>query len=195
MRCLSVRKIKHYVVDITPAPPFRWIKGFDDRVFSRVEMLCSVSIRRLIATTDMATAAANPQMQPGVARFQTFFASQGARNDVTDCRKMFAKYRHIQPTRTGPPLSVCLSVNSIAQLLSSRGPGSTARVTVVLGMATKYRPIAHLHQLLHRDRQVAHTLAGGMEHGIGDGRSSADYADFANCLAAEGTGMKVRFTD
>ena len=95
MRCLSARKIEHYFVDITPAPPFRWIKGFDDRVFCRVKMFCSVSIWRLIATTDMATAAADPQMQPGVTQFQTFFAPQGARNNVTDCREMFAKYRHI----------------------------------------------------------------------------------------------------
>lgn len=94
MRCLLVRKIEHYVVDITPAPPFRWIKGFDYRVFCRVKMLSSVSIWRLIAATDMATAAADPQMQPGVAQFQTFFASQGARNDVTDSREVFAKYRH-----------------------------------------------------------------------------------------------------
>ena len=59
----------------------------------------------------------------------------------------------------------------------------------------QYCPIAHLHQLLHRDRQVAHPLAGGMEHGIGDGSSSADYADFTNCLAAEGAGVKVRLAD
>jgi hypothetical protein len=76
-------------------PPFRWVKGFDDRVFCRVKMLCSVSIWRLIATIDMAAAAADPQMQPGVDQFQTFFAPQGARNNVTDCREMFAKYRDI----------------------------------------------------------------------------------------------------
>ncbi|WP_291712610.1 hypothetical protein, partial [Bradyrhizobium sp.] len=55
---------------------------------------------RLIATTDMATAAADPQMQPGVAQFQTFLAPQGARNNVTDCREMFARYRHFFPTRS-----------------------------------------------------------------------------------------------
>jgi hypothetical protein len=69
MRCGSARKIEHYFVDVTPAPPFRRIIGFDDRVFCRVKMFCSVSIWRLIATTDMATAAADPQMQPGVTQF------------------------------------------------------------------------------------------------------------------------------
>jgi hypothetical protein len=99
MRCGSARKIEHYFVDVTPAPPFRRIIGLDDRVFCRVKMFCGVSIWRLIATTDMATAAADPQMQPGVAQFQTFLAPQGARNNVTDCREMFAKYRHVFPTR------------------------------------------------------------------------------------------------
>src|ERR1700742_1812824 len=61
--------------------------------------------------------------------------------------------------------------------------------------ASEYWPIAHLHQLLHRDRQIAHPLAGGMEHGICDGSSSADYADFTNCLAAEGASVKVRLAD
>jgi hypothetical protein len=117
MRRLSARKIEHYFVDITPAPPFRWIKGFDDRVFCRVKMLCSVSIWRLIATTDMATAAADPQMQPGVAQFQTFFAPQGARNNVTDCREMFAKYRHVFLTRNprrAPFVSVPIRLRSYA---------------------------------------------------------------------------------
>jgi hypothetical protein len=99
MRCRSARKIEHYFVDVTPAPPFRRIKGFDDRVFCRVKMFCSVSIWRLIATTDMATAAADPQMQPGVAQFQTFFTPQGARNNVADCREMFAKHRRVFLTR------------------------------------------------------------------------------------------------
>jgi hypothetical protein len=99
MRCRSARKIEHYFVDVTPAPPFRRIKGFDDRVFCRVKMFCSVPIWRLIAATDMATAAADPQMQPGVAQFQAFFAPQSARNNVTDRREMFAKYRHVFLTR------------------------------------------------------------------------------------------------
>jgi hypothetical protein len=58
-------------------------------------MFCSVPIWRLVAATDMATGAADPQMQPGVTRFQTFFAPEGARNNVADCREMFAKYRHV----------------------------------------------------------------------------------------------------
>jgi hypothetical protein len=117
MRCLSARKIERYFVDVTPSPPFRRIKGFDDRVPGRVKMFCSVSIWRLIATTDMATAAADPQMQPGVAQFQAFLTPQGARNNVTDCREMFAKYCHVFLTRNprrAPFVSVPIRLRSYA---------------------------------------------------------------------------------
>jgi hypothetical protein len=70
MRCLSARKIEHYFYYVTPAPPFRWVKGFDDRVPSRVKMFCRVPIWRLVAATDMATGAADPQMQPGSPNFR-----------------------------------------------------------------------------------------------------------------------------
>jgi hypothetical protein len=95
MRCLSTRKIEHYFVYITPAPPFRWIKGFDDRVPGGVKMFCSVPIWRLIAATDMAAGATDPQMQPRVTRFQALLAPRRARNNVADCREVFAKYRHV----------------------------------------------------------------------------------------------------
>ena len=148
MRCGSARKIEHYFVDVTPAPPFRRIIGLDDRVLCRVKMFCSVSIWRLIATTDVATAAADPQMQPGVAHFQTFFAPQGARNNVTDCREMFAKYRHVflpppfdpvciaAPPRRMRRALLGLASDPIAKItLSCRSDqavssGSTARITV-----------------------------------------------------------------
>lgn len=132
MRCLSARKIEHYFVDVTPAPPFRWIKGFDDRVFGRVKMFCSVSIWRLIATTDMATAAADPQMQPGVAQFQTFFAPQGARNNVTDRREMFAKCRHIylpRNERRAQFVSVLIQLRSYASPCARAEAGRNKRLT------------------------------------------------------------------
>jgi hypothetical protein len=81
------------------SPPFRRIIGLDDRVFCRVKMFCGVSIWRLIATIDMATAAADRRCNQGSPNFRHSFAPQGARNNVTDCREMFAKYRHVFPTR------------------------------------------------------------------------------------------------
>lgn len=142
MRCLSARKIEHYFVDIAPAPPFRWIKGFDDRVFCRVKMFCSVSIWRLIATTDMATAAADPQMQPGVAQFQTFFAPQGARNNVMDCREMFAKHRHIQLTRNArrSPFVSVLGTRRILESDDSRIASTWSAIGVSLAVFTTSYP-------------------------------------------------------
>jgi hypothetical protein len=55
MQRRAVRKIEHDFIDETPAPPFRRIIGFDDRVLRRMEMFwsfCSVSIWRLIAAAD-----------------------------------------------------------------------------------------------------------------------------------------------
>src|ERR1700722_17143574 len=95
MRCLSARNIERYFVDVTPAPPFRRIIGLDDRVPGRVKVFCRVPIWRLIAATDMAAGAAYPQMQPRVTRFQAFLTPRRARNNVADCREMFAKYRHV----------------------------------------------------------------------------------------------------
>jgi hypothetical protein len=45
MRRRPFRKIEEHLVDITPAPPFRWIIGFDDRVPGRTKMFCCVPIR------------------------------------------------------------------------------------------------------------------------------------------------------
>ena len=85
MRCQSARQIEHYFVYVTPAPPFRWVKGFDDRMSGRVKMFCRVPIWRLIAATDMTTGAADPQMQPGITRLQAFLTPRRARNNVADC--------------------------------------------------------------------------------------------------------------
>src|SRR6202140_1817357 len=85
MRCRPARKIEHHFIDVTPAPTFRRIVGLDDRVPGRVKMFCSVPVWRLIAATDMATNAADPQMQPGVTGFQAFLTPRRARNNVADC--------------------------------------------------------------------------------------------------------------
>jgi len=89
------RKIEHHFIDVTPAPTFRRIVGLDDRVHGRVKMFCCVPVWRLIAATDMATGAADPQMQPGVTGFQAFLTPRRAWKNVADCWEMFAKYRHV----------------------------------------------------------------------------------------------------
>ena len=90
MRRRPLRKIEQHFVDVTPAPAFRRVIGFDDRMPGGAKMPGGVSIGRLIAATDMTTATADTQVQPGIAQFQAFFTAQSARNDVTDGRDVFA---------------------------------------------------------------------------------------------------------
>src|SRR4030081_346867 len=94
MRRRPVRKVEHHFVDITPTPSFRRIISFDDRVPGCAKMFGGVSVWRLIAAPDMAAGAADPQVQPGVAQFQAFFAPGSTRNNVTNFHQMFAKKRH-----------------------------------------------------------------------------------------------------
>src|SRR5436305_899916 len=47
-----VRQFNHGLVDIAPAPAFRRVIAFDDRVASRVEMGGGVAVRALVAAAD-----------------------------------------------------------------------------------------------------------------------------------------------
>src|SRR6187402_1631490 len=94
MRGRPVRQIEHDLVDVAPAPPFRRIIGLDDRMPRRMKVLRRVPVRRLVATTDMATGPADPEVQPGGIQLQAFLAARRARNDVADRQEMFADYRH-----------------------------------------------------------------------------------------------------
>ena len=89
-----IGKIEHHFVDVAPAPPLGGIVALDDRMMSCMKMLRSVLPGGLIATTDMATCAANSKMKPGVALFQAFLASQGARNDLANAVQMGACFSH-----------------------------------------------------------------------------------------------------
>jgi hypothetical protein len=75
----DLRKIEFDFVDVAPAPVFAGLDGSHDRVFGRVEMFCGVFIFRGIATGDVATDHAHPQMNPSVAHFHAFGADVGVR--------------------------------------------------------------------------------------------------------------------
>jgi hypothetical protein len=49
-----------------------------------VKVLVSVPVRRVIAATHVSTRPAQPQMNPGAADLETFFAAQGARRHFLD---------------------------------------------------------------------------------------------------------------
>jgi hypothetical protein len=89
-----IGKIEHHFFDIAPAPSFGRIVALDDRMVGCMKVLCRVLPRGLIATTDMPARAANSKMKPGVAPLQTFFASQGARNDLANAVQMGACFGH-----------------------------------------------------------------------------------------------------
>src|SRR5262249_45961686 len=71
-------QIEHHVIDVAVAPAFRRIIALDDRVLGVVVVLGSVPVRRGVAAADMAAGAAEAQMHPGRADFQTFLAAECA---------------------------------------------------------------------------------------------------------------------
>src|SRR5947209_3389545 len=81
---LPVREVEQDFVDKTPAPPFRRIIAFDDRMPRGMEMFGRVFVGGIIAAADMAATAADPQMQPHAAALQAFLAAERARRDLAD---------------------------------------------------------------------------------------------------------------
>jgi hypothetical protein len=63
------------LIDEAPEPIFTRLERLHDRVRGGVEVLRRVLVLRGIATTDVAANAAEPQMDPGIANLQAFFAS------------------------------------------------------------------------------------------------------------------------
>ena len=58
------------IVDIAPAPAFRRIVAFDDRMAGGVEVRGGVACSATVAAADMTAGAAQPQMQPGLPVFR-----------------------------------------------------------------------------------------------------------------------------
>lgn len=57
---LAIGEIERDLIDIAPAPPFRRIVAFDDRMLGRMIMLGGVATYRLIAAADVPAGAADP---------------------------------------------------------------------------------------------------------------------------------------
>lgn len=90
----AVAQVEIDLVHIAPAPTFRGIIAFDDRMRRRMEMLGGMPIGGLIAAADMAACPAEPQMHPPGTRLQAFLAAIRARTDVLDRMKMRAWIGH-----------------------------------------------------------------------------------------------------
>src|SRR5690349_2812028 len=85
-----VAEIDEHFVDIAPAPAFRRIVAFDDRVPGGVEMLRGMLVGRIVATADVTAGAAQPQMHPPASGLQAFFAAERARRYLADGSSMRA---------------------------------------------------------------------------------------------------------
>ena len=84
MRRSPVAEIQNDLIDIAPAPSFRRIVGFDDRMVSLVKVFGSMPMRRAVAATNMTAGPAKPKMYPRRTDFQAFLAPECAWRYVTD---------------------------------------------------------------------------------------------------------------
>ncbi len=54
---------------------------------------------------------------------------------------------------------------------------------------------ASAHELVRRDRQIAHAFAGGVKYGVGDRRRNSDHSEFAHAFYAERIDDLIVFFD
>ena len=78
------------LVYITPAPIFARLDGTNDGMAGRVIVLRRVPVFGGIATSDMATNEAQPEMDPGVAGLHAILADMASRLDISCLRDMVA---------------------------------------------------------------------------------------------------------
>jgi hypothetical protein len=83
-------EVEHDLVDVAPAPVFRRIVAFDDRVSGLRKMRAGMAVGRLVAATDVTATPAQPKMDPGRSDGQAFLATEGTGNHCTDGVQMTA---------------------------------------------------------------------------------------------------------
>jgi hypothetical protein len=62
----------------------------------RVEVLKRVRVRRVLATSDVATGEAHTKLGPRFAEREAFFASIGARRRLSNLAEVFATLAHVE---------------------------------------------------------------------------------------------------
>ena len=68
-------------INVTPGPPFTRLEGCDHGVARVMEMSRGVTARRTVATADVTTAQAEPEMNPRRAQFQALFTPKSVRRN------------------------------------------------------------------------------------------------------------------
>ena len=108
----TIQLARYDVVDIAPDPGLAWFDGADQGVLGRAEMPGGVLVPGVVATTYVPARQAEPEVHPGVARFEAFLAAllTGMRN--LDLFEMGAWLGHVQTS------------NAARSQLASRAPAS-----------------------------------------------------------------------
>ena len=68
-------KLKHHLVDVTPAPVLSRLKGLDNRVIGRVEMFGGVLILRRVTAANMPAFETEAQVYPRIPDSQTILTA------------------------------------------------------------------------------------------------------------------------
>jgi hypothetical protein len=86
---------EHHFIDVAPEPILAGLNGLNNRMFRSMKMLGGVLVFGTVAAADVAALLAEPEMDPGVAHFEAFFAAVnfrfnvanliGVRTDVSHC--------------------------------------------------------------------------------------------------------------
>ena len=84
MRCRVLAQVEKHFVDVTPSPTLRRIVALDHRMLGGVEMLGCVTVRGIVAATNMAACSAEAEMHPLGAQLQALLAAPSARLDHSD---------------------------------------------------------------------------------------------------------------
>jgi SNF family Na+-dependent transporter len=82
------------LVDIAPAPVFSGFERLNNRMMNLVKVFSRVLVLRAVATSDVAAAEAEAQMNPGVAHFKAFFTAFAAGLHFFDFAEMSALVGH-----------------------------------------------------------------------------------------------------
>jgi len=102
MRRASVRKVDHDLVYVAPAPAFRRVIAFNDRMSGGLEVVSCMLVGRAVAAAHVAAGAAQPQVHPGRADLQALLAAERARRYVADPSLVPTNLGHTLPLKPPP---------------------------------------------------------------------------------------------
>src|SRR5579864_8650858 len=94
-------RVKNQLIDVTPAPVLAGLEGSDDGVIGTVEMFGRVLVLGLVTAADMATAHAEPQVDPAVPDAEAVLAAICAGRHFTNLMEVGTGGHGLSPCRCG----------------------------------------------------------------------------------------------